>query len=153
MTTLEIRPCTADDLPAVRDLMWQLDEVAHSTHDFRLDVLEKLLADMAASPETYLNLVGVVESRVVAFMSLLFYKTLFHTGGTALINELVVDRGFRGGGIGSILVHKAKEEAIARRMDEIEVGTERTNRLARQFYRKCGFDQEYVLLGLEFTTP
>jgi len=35
-------------------------------------------------------------------------------------------------------------------MDELEVGTETGNGPARQFYRKCGFDEEYVLLGMEF---
>ncbi len=35
-------------------------------------------------------------------------------------------------------------------MDEIEVGTETDNAAARRFYKKNGFDEEYVLLGMEF---
>jgi hypothetical protein len=46
-------------------------------------------------------------------------------------------------------VAEVKEEALARGMDEIEVSTERDNGLARQFYRRQGFDEEYVLLGME----
>ncbi len=39
---------------------------------------------------------------------------------------------------------------MARGLDELEVGTEKTNQGAQRFYQKCGFDQEYVLLGMEF---
>jgi ribosomal protein S18 acetylase RimI-like enzyme len=35
-------------------------------------------------------------------------------------------------------------------MDEIEVGTEITNTKAQNFYKKTGFNEEYVLLGREF---
>ena len=68
----------------------------------------------------------------------------------ALINELVVSQAYRGRGIGQALVAKARDEALSRGMDEIEVGTEQDNLAARSLYQKCGFDQEYVLLGLEF---
>jgi GNAT superfamily N-acetyltransferase len=80
----------------------------------------------------------------------IFYKTLFHHGGTALINELVVIQAIHGRGIGQALVAKARDEALARGMDEIEVSTEYENLPARSLYKKCGFEQEYVLLGLEF---
>ena len=48
------------------------------------------------------------------------------------------------------MVERAKEEALRRGMDELEVGTEKTNEGAQAFYKKCGFDEEYVLLGMEF---
>ncbi len=150
MPPVTIRQCVPGDLPAVRDLMQQLAEHARPANDFDLPGMARILEEMDGLPRIYLNLVATEGDRVVGFISVIFYRTLFHNGGTALINELVVDRAVRGGGIGSRLVAAAREEALARGMDELEVGTERGNRPARHFYRKCGFTEEYVLLGMEF---
>jgi ribosomal protein S18 acetylase RimI-like enzyme len=77
------------------------------------------------------------------------YKTFLHTGGTALINELVVAGDARGRGIGCKLVEAAIAAAREAGMEEIEVGTEIGNTAARSFYRSVGFNHEYVLLGRE----
>ena len=146
----DIRPCTQADLPAVRDLMRELAEAATPAVEFSLDDMARTFADLERHPDLYLNLVAVVEGQVVAFISLIFYETLFHAGGTALINELIVTGRRRRQGIGCALVERARAEAVARGTDELEVATELDNQRARDFYRGCGFDQEYVLFGLEF---
>jgi GNAT superfamily N-acetyltransferase len=144
-----IRPCQATDLPAVLELLGQLSEVTSPPQDLELAALQNVFAQMAEVPHVYLNLVADVNGQVAGFGSVIFYQTLFHRGGTALINELVVRRELRGEGIGSALVRAVVDAAAARGMDEVEVGTERTNEAARRFYDRCGFDQEYVLLGME----
>ena len=150
MEGILIRPGQATDLPAVLNLMVQLSQSTHDAPEFKPEVLSRLFAEMEQAPAFYHNLVAVCDQQIAGFISVIFYKTLFHAGGTALINELVVSETFRGRGIGQALVTKAMDEALARGMDEIEVGTENENLPARSFYQKCGFDQEYVLLGLEF---
>ncbi len=150
MNDLQIRPCQMHDLPVVRELLQQLGEVAHEGSRLKLDHIQKLFEEMAAQPDIYLNLVAVAEGQVTGFISLIFYKTLWHHGGTALINELVVQRELRGAGIGRALIGRAIAEAHTRGMDEIEVGTEEDNHRALGFYHRCGFDEEYVLLGMEF---
>ncbi len=150
MPEFAIRPCQTGDLPAVRELLQQLSAVAEPAGDLRFDVMERILREMAELPGLYQNLVAVVEGRVAGFVSVLFYKTIFHRGGTALINELVIDRPLRGQGIGQALIQAVIAEARSRGMEEVEVSTEQTNKAARQFYHRCGFDQEYVLFGLEF---
>lgn len=57
-----------------------------------------LFDEMARSPETYLNLVAVESEGVVGFVSAIFYRSFFHEGGTAMINELVVDEARRSPG-------------------------------------------------------
>lgn len=150
MSDVQIRLCTQNDIPEVISLMNELKEVASGSEQFELENVRTVFKEMEKYPEIYLNLVAEISGKVVGFISIIFYKTVFHKGGTALINELVVTRRERGKGIGHILIQRAKEEALARRLDEIEVGTEKTNQAARQFYRKNGFDLEYVLMGMEF---
>lgn len=48
------------------------------------------------------------------------------------------------------MIDEAINVARVRGMDEIEVGTERENSGAQRFYRRCGFDEEFVLLSKEF---
>ncbi len=105
---------------------------------------------MVRFPDVYRNYVAVEHSRVVGLISLVFYKTLLHDGGTALVNELVVSSSERGRGIGTQLVKAGIAAARECGLDEIEVGTERGNRDARRFYKNIGFNLEYVLFGMEF---
>ena len=147
---LEIRECCAADLPAVRYLLQQLGENTHSAPAGEFARLEDTYRAMAEAPDVYLNLIAVADGQVAGLISLVFYKTLFHAGGTALINELVVDLPWRGRGLGRALIERARAEAQHRGLDEIEVSTERDNQAARAFYHRCGFDEEYVLLGAEF---
>ena len=105
---------------------------------------------MLKYPEIYSNYVATENDKIVGFLSIVFYKTFLHKGGTALINELVVAEAHRNKGIGRRLIQKAIQSAKSRGMDEIEVGTEISNTIAQNFYKKVGFNEEHVLLGREF---
>ena len=150
---MSVRPCFDKDLPAVVDLVTQLAEVATGGKEFEVERFRSLFSRMAGQPETYANFVYEYDGRVVGFLSEVFYMTFFHRVGTAQINELVVADGFRGQGIGQALMKAAEEEARRRGMDELEVGTEKENTKAQAFYRKYGFDGEYILFGMEFDEP
>jgi GNAT superfamily N-acetyltransferase len=146
-----VREMEERDLAAVVDLLCQLAEhTGQGKADPRRVDAARIFALMREAPEAYANWVAEDGGRLVGFLSLVLYRTLFHPGGTALINELVVDRGARGKGVGRLLVRRAEEEARRRGMDELEVGTERANTAAQEFYRACGFGEEYILLGREF---
>jgi ribosomal protein S18 acetylase RimI-like enzyme len=145
-----IRPCLHDDLPAVLLLMMQLNEFSHNEQNLFQENLEKHFLEMEKHPAIYQNVVLDRKGTILGFMSLIYYRSFFHKAGSAQINELIVDEKARGQGIGKQLVDYAMQEARSRGMDEIEVGTEGTNKKAIGFYRKAGFDEEYVLLGKEF---
>lgn len=147
---MPVRPCEEKDLTDVVKLITQLSEVATGISDVDLDRFRSLFHKMSAHPETYANFVYEDEGNVVGFLSEMFYMSFFHRVGTAQVNELVVDDNYRGKGIGNALMKAAEEEARRRNMDELEVGTEQDNLKAQAFYRKYGFDGEYVLFGMEF---
>ncbi|HHY28393.1 MAG TPA: GNAT family N-acetyltransferase [Desulfitobacterium dehalogenans] len=149
MSEVIVRLCETDDLPGVVTLMNELREVAQG-EEVTFQSISKVFSEMERLPEVYLNVVAEISGKVVGFISVIFYRTVFHKGGTALINELIITQAERGKGIGKRLVLMAHEEALKRGFDEIEVGTEKTNVVAQKFYRRCGFNEEYVLLGMEF---
>ena len=104
---------------------------------------------MQAQPKVYRNFVAESEGRIVGFLSMVLYRTFFHAGGTALINELVVADGFQGRGIGRSLVKQAVGTADDLGMNEVEVATTFENTNAVAFYKKCGLTDESLLLGTE----
>ncbi len=147
---MTVRLCEEKDLPVVVNLITQLADVATGGKDFDVVRFRDLFRKMSAQPDVYANFVYEVDGKVAGFLSIVFYMTFFHRVGTAQVNELVVADGYRGQGIGQALMKAAEDEARKRGMDELEVGTEKENVKAQAFYRKYGFDEEYVLFGMEF---
>lgn len=147
---IEVRELRSGDLDAIVSLLGKLGEVTSTGSPVKDRVVHRTYELMARFHDVYRNYVAVEHSRVVGLISLVFYKTLLHEGGTALINELVVSGSERGRGIGTQLVKAGIAAARECGMDEIEVGTERGNRDARRFYKHIGFNLEYVLFGMEF---
>lgn len=149
---IDIRKCEEKDLLEILGLMNELVEFRDSPINFSIKSVKENFIEMGKNPQIYQNYVAVNDGKVIGFISIIFYKTLFHRGGTALINELVINKNHRGKGIGRMLINKAKEVAKAKGIDEIEVGTSINNMPAQMFYNKCGFNEEYLLLGLEFSS-
>ena len=144
---IEIREARLEDLEEISALVRQLEEVTTVSTRMEPSSLERVLQSMLGQPETYRTFLALDSGRIVGLLSLLLYKTLLHAGGTALINELVVSEAHRGRGIGRALVQKAIDVSRQTGMDELEVGTEKSNSAALGFYAALGFDSQYVLLG------
>lgn len=153
MSEIVIRDATEHDLASITRLLGELAEHAHAQSGLDGDALAALFREMVGEPRRYRNRVACVDGEIVGFISVVFYLSLFHRKGTALINELVVDARHRRQGIGAALVRDATRSAMDAGYDEIEVGTEKDNRAAIEFYRRVGFDEEYLLLGRDFDEP
>ncbi|MBN2552081.1 MAG: GNAT family N-acetyltransferase [Spirochaetales bacterium] len=147
---IEIREAGPEDLEAIVALLGQLKEATSLNGPLSSVSVKTTCEQMLRLPDVYRNYLAVEGRRVVGLVSMVLYKTFLHPGGTALINELVVSESARRRGIGRMLVEAGIAAAREQGMDEIEVGTEIDNRVARRFYRSVGFDAEYVLFGLEF---
>ena len=61
-----------------------------------------------------------------------------------ILNDLYVDQGFRGLGIGRRLMDRAREFARASGAIRIELTTERTNTTAQALYRAAGYARDDV---------
>ena len=147
---MDIRVFNESDIASVQELLRILaadfcepvtitPEQFEATARIILDRSDWYAAFVAESPGT--------PQRVVGFVSLVFYHTLFHEGRTALINEIGVHPSFRNRGVGGRLIEQAFDETRSRGATEIEVGMIRENTDAARFYRRAGFSEEYVLLG------
>lgn len=86
----------------------------------------------------------------VGFIHVTMRRTVLHKRASGLIDELVVSRDFRSQGIGKRLLSAAVDTCRKLGCCEVEVSTEMTNVRARDFYKKCGFGEEGVLLEKHF---
>ena len=145
-----IRDLAKEDLDSLKILLDELNNALEVKHQFNQNDISLVYKDLSKYPEIYSNYIAIENNKMVGFLSIIFYKTFLHKGGTALINELVIAESHRNKGIGNILIEKAIHSAKSRGMDEIEVGTEKSNINAQNFYKKAGFNEEHVLLGKEF---
>ena len=147
---MRIREATIEDSAIIAQLMAQLIE-ASGYEDLQVspEQIEESLRKMANSDD-YQVLLAEDEGQVVGLLSLSFRHTLFHPAPSALIDELVVERGHRSRGVGQQLMAEAIERCRAAGCCEIEVSTERSNEAAQKFYRQHGFSHEAVLFELEF---
>lgn len=89
------------------------------------------------------------DGQVVGLVTANVRSTLQHCGPSALIDELVVDAGARGRGVGRALIEAVVAWASQRGASEVEVSTMMDNEAAQAFYQRCGFEARAVLLELE----
>jgi ribosomal protein S18 acetylase RimI-like enzyme len=69
-----------------------------------------------------------------------------------MIDELIVSKKYRGQGVGKELLSKVVKHCRDLGCCELEVSTLMSNQIARDFYRKCGFEEEAVLLEIDLSS-
>jgi len=145
-----IREWNEADLSEILILLDQLNEAQDENQELDIGNIQRLYQSMIALPEVYHNAIFEDGGVIIGFVSVVFYQSIYHKVGTALINELVVSDSHRNQGIGKALLNYVIELAKAKGMDEIEIGVMKDNTKAISFYKACGIDKEYLLLGMEF---
>ena len=149
ISEIEIRKMTEKDLDEVQILLEQLNESFNSEHDISIEALTSSFQIMRTQNDNYLNYIAVFGDKIVGFITVIIYLTFFHCKGTLLINELVVDKKYRGMKIGEKLLQHMIDIAKDRGLNEIEVGTTFENKDAIRFYKKNGLTDESIILGKE----
>jgi len=145
---LIIRPATAADAGAIADLIRSLAVATGETSPITADYARGYV-------ETPGNLVLLAcepggSDRVVGLVSCSIRPNLYHAGDSALIEELVVARDARGGGIGGALIADLLARLEARHCVEVSVTTMPDNEGAIRFYKKHGLTDEAVFLEKHF---
>jgi ribosomal protein S18 acetylase RimI-like enzyme len=146
---MSIRIWNILDLVQITNLMNELNHDLNENRDISVEIVKEHYFEMKES-KVYESYVFEEQNEILGFISLVFYRTIFHKVGTALINELIVKNKFRNKGIGRALLEKAIDEAKRRNMDEIEVGVMIENKKAIEFYKRNGLNDEYYILGKDF---
>ena len=146
---MTIRKWNVNDVDEIMNLLQQMNEALDEEQEINIENVSVHFTKMEEQKDTYENYVIDKENKVIGYMSLLFYRSLFHKVGTTQVNELIIDKAFRNKGYGKELLEYGIKRAIERGMDEIEIGVEKENKKAIEFYKRNGIEEEYYLLGKE----
>ncbi|MFF3963492.1 GNAT family N-acetyltransferase [Streptomyces griseorubiginosus] len=144
MGDLEIRPATADDVPAIVAMLADdpLGAERESPGDLTpyLAALERLTSD----PNQHL-VVATREGRVVGTLQLTVVPGLSRRGATRSIIEGVrVHADERGSGLGTLLIEWAIEESRRHDCQLVQLTSDNTRTDAHRFYERLGFTASHV---------
>ncbi|MGH6645813.1 GNAT family N-acetyltransferase [Aquabacterium sp.] len=136
--SIDITPATLDDLPALSALLTALFT---QEAEFRPDeaAQRRGLARIIGSADTGLIVVARQAGRVVGMVTLLFTVSTALGERVAWLEDMVVDAGCRGQGVGALLIDGAIALARAHGCRRITLLTDADNLMAHRFYERHGF--------------
>ncbi len=144
VTKLSINPARESDLPSIKWLLQELIEAMTDAQDLDLEQSIENCRRLLADPAHHL-LVARDKENIIGFINFTTRNTLLHPAASGLIDELVVDRNYRGSGVGRQLIQAAIKKCHELGCCEVEVSTEKSNTRARRFYTACDFAEDAVL--------
>jgi ribosomal protein S18 acetylase RimI-like enzyme len=147
-----IREATEKDLDRIVELLLQLYSIVSEKDTLQPESFRKNCRDLLSEKNSFF-LVAMEGERLIGFLNFTVRRTCLHPGGSALVDELVVDREYREEGVGRDLIEEAVHRARALGCSEVEVSTEIENVRARSFYKKLGFEEIGVLLERAVDAP
>ncbi|MET7476512.1 GNAT family N-acetyltransferase [Streptomyces sp. NPDC005648] len=149
MGDLEIRPATAEDVPAIVAMLADdpLGAQRESPDDLApyLTALERLSTD----PNQHL-VVAVREGQVVGTLQLTIIPGLARRGATRSVIEAVrVHTDERGSGLGTRFIRWAIEKSRQENCQLVQLTSDNTRTDAHRFYEKLGFTASHVGFKLQ----
>ncbi|MCG2821233.1 MAG: GNAT family N-acetyltransferase [Candidatus Atribacteria bacterium] len=148
MTDIIIRKAKESDLLTIGKLTLKLIEAMGNTEGINIKLIAENCRNLLSEANSYI-LVAEIEGIIARFVNFTTRKTILHRSLSGLIDELIVDKNYRGKGVGKQLLSSAIKKSHKLVCCEVEVSTEKTNTKARKFYRQCGFTERGVLFEID----
>lgn len=151
MNNILIRKATDTDLPVIGKLMAELIATMDNTEGIDTSSVLENCRKLLSNTNSHF-LVAEIDEVVIGFINFTTRKTVLHDGPSGLIDELVITKSYRSKGVGKQLISAVIKMCRQLGCCEIEVSTEKVNIEAKEFYRKCGFEERGVLLEMDLYT-
>ena len=148
LNDITITPATEADLPSIKPLLLELMDTMDNTEGFDIEQSFENCGILIKDPAHYM-LLAKDKDTFVGFVNFTTRKTIMHPRPSGLVDELIVSRSYRGLGIGKQLILAAIQKCRELECCEVEVSTEKSNAKAREFYQRCGFEEDAVLLEID----
>jgi len=145
MNHILIRKANESDLPTIEKIMIELINSMDNKEGIDASAVLENCQSLLKENNSHL-LIAEINREMVGFINFTIRRTILHSGPSGLIDEIVVTRNYRGKGVGKQLIGAAIEKCKQLGCCEVEVTTELTNVNAREFYKRCGFEERGVIL-------
>lgn len=140
---IQIRECSDNDFDMIVMLLQQL----WPDKSLNIDSL-KIVFDKALSSDNQKYICAIEDNRAIGFGSLTIKNNLWQEGNLGHIDELVVDNGFRGIGIGSQLLKELIKIAKEKSCRRVELDTAFHRKDAHRYYENQGFENRAYLFSM-----
>jgi GNAT superfamily N-acetyltransferase len=140
----EIRLAGLDDIPQLAALLGELfaQEIEFTPDRARqVEGLGRIIADASVGK----ILVGIQAGRAVGMVNLLYTVSTALGGRVAILEDMVVDPGARGRGLGSRLLDEAIRTCRADGCLRVTLLTDGDNSDAQRFYLRHGFERSTMV--------
>ena len=134
---------TSNDLPQLADLLAELFTLES---DFKPERDKQLrgLRTILDEPELGKLFVLRVDGKVAGMANALITISTAEGERALLLEDVIVQREYRGGGLGRRLIEHVLEWAKRRGMVRVTLLTDRNNQAALDFYSKLGFEHSHM---------
>ncbi|MBH5335925.1 GNAT family N-acetyltransferase [Streptomyces pactum] len=151
MSDFEIRPATADDLPAIVAMLADDPLGARRESPDDLTPYRAAFDRLAQDPNQRL-VVAVHEGRTVGTLQLTIIPGLSRRGATRSVIEGVrIHADHRGSGLGTLLIEWAVEASRQEGCHLVQLTSDATRTDAHRFYERLGFEASHVGFKLALT--
>lgn len=139
---ISIENCTRHDFETIFHLLTQL----WPSRDLDYNRLNKVFVKgLEAQNQLYLKM--VMDKKIIGFSAISFLNTLYGNGALCHIDEIVIDEGYRGKGLGKKFIEYISEIARSRGCETLELESALHRNDAHRFYDNLGFER----MGLVFS--
>lgn len=140
--SLKIRNCQLSDFTKVFKLLEQLWFDSILEYDSLRGVFENIL-----KTDTQKLVVGIVENKIIGFCSLTIKHNLWQAGNLGHIDELVIDKEFRGKGYGKKMIENITNLAQELKCKRIELDSAFNRTEAHEFYKTLEYEKRAYLFS------
>lgn len=130
---MKIRKCQESDIIEVYNLICELKNEKFDYYKFEIAFKKKI------NDEKNYYILGVENSNIIGFLSLVVDYQLHHAAKVATIEELIVSSKYRSKGMGKALINRAIDYAKSKNCDVLELTSGFSREQAHNFYEKNGF--------------
>ncbi len=140
MPDIHIQPATIEDLPRLAELLFELFTLEK---DFQADYEKQTrgLRLILENPSRGRIFVLCNHGRIIGMINLLFTISTAEGGFVMMLEDLVIDPGFRGNKFGELLLNHAIDYAREKSFLRISLLADESNHSSVGFFKKHGFTQ------------
>lgn len=143
--SLDFAAATEDDVPVLATLLGELFVMERDFVPDR-DKQERGLRHLLAHPELGRVFVVKMDGHIIGMASLLFTVSTAEGGPAAILEDVFIDAGHRGTGIGSGLIEQVLRWAQSHGYLRVTLLADRNNAPALRFYERLGFTLSNMLV-------
>lgn len=144
MIKFQVRQGTIQDVNSLIPLLKQLFSI-EADFSFNDTIQRQGLELMLTHPEERCILVAEVNQKIIGMCTAQLIITTAEGGKAALIEDVVVDEGFRHQGVGQELMTAIEQWALTKGAKRLELLADRENTPALQFYQKLNWKQTQLV--------